>query len=306
MFYGGDMQTTRWVDRSTDSFNQILERILNFQENGNIEIGEKNFEFKKVFPENKTIKLSSKNITFNKINITYDVISDGEQPEEDRTIKRQEFLLLYSTGINVNYIINKNSGAQTLIRKLNGYTGKNLIDKNMINLDNNFFIWLINKVYNQDNNIEIFEDENIQINSIKGFKGNTNDLLNKISADGETIMNIISTLSFLLESNNINQIKIDVEYKQHDHIELNLNRKLIIDTDIKDYIGILLEEVDKELALSELLLTIYIELIPKLFQVYQQELREKVWGQEQYICFIEKVGVDISERIATKINSYRK
>lgn len=300
------MQTTRWVDKSTDDFNQILERILNFQENGNIETGEKNFELKKVFPENKTIRLSSKDITFNKINITYDVISDGEQPEEDRTIKRQEFLLLYSTGINVNYIINKNSGAQTLIRKLNGYTGKNLIDKNMINLDSNFFIWLINKVYNQDNNIEIFEDENIQINSIKGFKGNTNDLLNKISADGETIMNIISTLSFLLESNNINQIKIDVEYKQHDHIEMNLNKKLTIDTDIKDYIGILLEENDKELAFSELLLIVYIELIPKLFQVYQQELREKIWSQEQYICFIEKVGKDISERIVTKINNYKE
>ena len=145
----------------------------------------------------------------------------------------------------------------------------------MIELDSDFFIWLISKVYNRENSIEVSENTDIQINSIKGLKGNTDDLLNKVTADGKTIMNVISTLSFLLESNNISRIKTDIEYKEHQHISLTLNKTSTIDTDLKDYTGILL---GKELAFSELLLTIYIELIPNLFRVYQQE-KEKRHGE---------------------------
>ena len=175
----------------------------------------------------------------------------------------------------------------------------------MSKLDNEFFIWLISKVYNRENNIEISENVNIKINSIKGLKGNTDDLLNKVTADGETIMNVISTLSFLLESNNISQIKTDIEYKEHQHISLTLNKTLTIDTDLKDYSGTLLAK-EKELAFTELLLLIYIELIPNLFQVYQQEIREEIWGSKKYIEFIEKVGEDVSERIEEKVNAYRE
>ncbi len=299
------MQTTRWLDKESNRFNDIINRILNFRENENIETGEKNFKIDKVFPENQTITLNSREITFNKLNISYDIVDAGEQPEEDRTTKREDFLIVYTTGINVNYIINKNSTASTLIRKLNGYTGKNQLEKNMSKLDNEFFIWLISKVYNRENNIEISENVNIKINSIKGLKGNTDDLLNKVTADGETIMNVISTLSFLLESNNISQIKTDIEYKEHQHISLTLNKTLTIDTDLKDYSGTLLAK-EKELAFTELLLLIYIELIPNLFQVYQQEIREEIWGSKKYIEFIEKVGEDVSERIEEKVNAYRE
>ena len=175
----------------------------------------------------------------------------------------------------------------------------------MIELDSDFFIWLISKVYNRENSIEVSENTDIQINSIKGLKGNTDDLLNKVTADGKTIMNVISTLSFLLESNNISQIKTDIEYKEHQHISLTLNKTSTIDTDLKDYTGILLGK-EKELAFSELLLTIYIELIPNLFRVYQQEKREEAWGAQKYIEFIEKVGKDVSERIKEKVKSYKE
>ncbi|WP_294707552.1 hypothetical protein [uncultured Fusobacterium sp.] len=299
------MQTTRWLDRESNRFDEIINRILAFRENEDIETGEKNFKIDKVFPENKTITLNSRELTFNKLNVSYDIVDAGEQPEEDRTTKREDFLIVYTTGINVNYIINKNTAASTLIRKLNGYTGKNQLKKNMIELDSDFFIWLISKVYNRENSIEVSENTDIQINSIKGLKGNTDDLLNKVTADGKTIMNVISTLSFLLESNNISQIKTDIEYKEHQHISLTLNKTSTIDTDLKDYTGILLGK-EKELAFSELLLTIYIELIPNLFRVYQQEKREEAWGAQKYIEFIEKVGKDVSERIKEKVKSYKE
>ena len=119
----GNMQTTRWLDRESNRFDEIINRILAFRENEDIETGEKNFKIDKVFPENKTITLNSRELTFNKLNVSYDIVDAGEQPEEDRTTKREDFLIVYTTGINVNYIINKNTAASTLIRKLNGYTG---------------------------------------------------------------------------------------------------------------------------------------------------------------------------------------
>ena len=175
----------------------------------------------------------------------------------------------------------------------------------MLNLDSDFFIWLISKVYNGENNIETSKDTNIQINSIKGLKGNTDDLLNKVTADGETLMNVISALSFLLESNKINQIKIDVEYKEHQNIALTLNKTLTIDTDLKNYSGLLLEE-EREMAFCKLLLITYLELIPQLFQAYQEEKKEELWSSQKYIDFLETIGSDISTRIKEKINLYKE
>ncbi len=299
------MQTTRWLDKYNKELSSVIEKIISFKENYGVETGEKNFKFEKVFKENQVININSRNISFNKINISYDIVDAGEQPEEDRTTRKEEFLLIYSTGININYIINKNTSASTLIRKLNGYSGKNEVIKNMLNLDSDFFIWLISKVYNGENNIETSKDTNIQINSIKGLKGNTDDLLNKVTADGETLMNVISALSFLLESNKINQIKIDVEYKEHQNIALTLNKTLTIDTDLKNYSGLLLEE-EREMAFCKLLLITYLELIPQLFQAYQEEKKEELWSSQKYIDFLETIGSDISTRIKEKINLYKE
>ena len=299
------MQTTRWLDKYNKELSSVIEKIISFKENYGVETGEKNFKFEKVFKENQVININSRNISFNKINISYDIVDAGEQPEEDRTTRKEEFLLIYSTGININYIINKNTSASTLIRKLNGYSGKNEVIKNMLNLDSDFFIWLISKVYNGENNIETSKDTNIQINSIKGLKGNTDDLLNKVTADGETLMNVISALSFLLESNKINQIKIDVEYKEHQNIALTLNKTLTIDTDLKNYSGLLLEE-EREMSFCKLLLITYLELIPQLFQAYQEEKKEELWSSQKYIDFLETIGSDISTRIKEKINLYKE
>ena len=67
-----------------------------------------------------------------------------------------------------------------------------------------------------ENEESIDEDcQTLTINAIKGFQGDSDDLLTKVSANGESVMNIISTLSFLLESRCLNQIKIDLECPYH-------------------------------------------------------------------------------------------
>ena len=71
-----------------------------------------------------------------------------------------------------------------MLRKLLSYTGKNEIQKNTFEFSNDFFIWLINRVYNKFYTIENTADETmtLQLDAIKGVKGDTEDSQTKVSA----------------------------------------------------------------------------------------------------------------------------
>ena len=296
------MQTTRWLDESKKKIDEIINTILNFKVEDNVSIGDINFSFKKDFENNETMVLNKKDIIFNKIKFWYDHVIDGEQPLEDRTTKKEGFIIIYDTGNNINYIINKNSDAKFFLRKINNYTERGIIIENMIKFADDFFIWLISKVYQDDNILEEVYQKEIEIKSIKGFRGQTTDLLTQIKADGETVINVISTLSFLLESKNINQITVDIGYDNHKNIGLKINKKGTIDTDLNSYLGNLTEENNKELIFTKLILLIYLEILPKIYQSYKEDLENKIWGKEEYKKFIELIKKEILERIQTKID----
>lgn len=87
---------------------------------------------------------------------------------------------------------------------------------------NEFFICITIKKYNVKNVIESDNDDisYLQLDSIKGFKGDVGDEQTKVSASDESVMNIISTVSFLLESKWLKQIKVDLRYEEHENISL--------------------------------------------------------------------------------------
>ena len=63
---------------------------------------------------------------------------------------------MYSTGYDVNYIIDQNSYAMKLLRKLLSYNGRNELERGNFDFSNDFFSWLIYRVYNKNCNIEVF------------------------------------------------------------------------------------------------------------------------------------------------------
>lgn len=293
------MQTTRWLDKSENQLDDIINSIMSYKVEENILIGDINFLFEKVFETNQTIVLNEKNILFNKIKFKYDSVIDGEQqPIEDRTTQKDGFIIIYDTGQNINYITSKSiSEAKTFLRKLNNYSEKNIILENMTSYDNNFFLWLIKKIYTNNNIIPINLEREIEIKSVKGFRGKTSDSLTKIKADGETVLNVISTLAFLLESKNINQMTIEFEYGLHENIELKINTNGTIYTDINSYTGILLDE-EYEIRTTYLILLIYLELLPKIYQEYKSEFNNnRALEQKAYQEFIELIKKDVIDRI---------
>ena len=164
------------------------------------------------------------------------------------------------------------------------------------------FVWLISKVYSSENTI-LSESDNLadlNIDSIKGFKGNTEDLLAKVSMSGESVMNIISALSFLIESQNLNQVTINLSYRKHTSIEVSLNNKNTIGFDEEKYLGEF-NQATKEEIIANCLLVLYSEILPILIQTYQSDFDNGQWGQGKCVEFLQKVAADLAEKVKNRI-----
>lgn len=300
------MQTTRWIDRETQSLDTAIELLTDVVLDDVSEdvISWNNWHFQKASDNNFEECFNGRNITFNVVRYSYDQVTPGTIPIEDRTVRKEGFIIIYSNGVSVNYIIDRNSDAKKLLRKILSYSGRNEIDKNMYDLSSDFFTWLICKVYNSENMIESENDtlSDVRLDAIKGFKGDTEDLLTKVSADGETVMNIISTLSFLLESSKLNQVKLDLEYDEHNNVGLVLKRG-VVSTDINQYRGGFEGETEKDIRIAKIYLLVYLELLPILVQAYQSDKENDIWNNQVYVEFMNRVAHDLTMRVQQKINA---
>lgn len=303
------MVTTRWTDYENSVLDNVLEILLQVPEDDGVgdSISYADWEINKKFHNNSKIRLNNREIEYNLIKYSYNQISPGEQPIEDRTIPKNGFIIAYSNGIGIGYIISRNSDGLKLLRKMLKYSGRNEISKNIFEIESDFFIWLISKVYTGENVIETENDTlgDISLDTIKGFKGDTEDLLNKVSATGESVINIISTLSFLLESKNLNQIKLDLEYRNHENIQLVLTNNGTITTALEKYQGEY-EELDEDELLAKLYLLIYIEILPMLVQAYRADIDNDNWNSEKNIEFLKMVAADLSQKVETRIEMLEK
>ncbi len=297
--------TTRWRDTISENISEAIESLIDdvVSDEKNTNITWENWNLQKVLDENQKIVLNGNTVEYNYVKYSYDQITIGDFSAEDRVLKRDGFIIAYKAGTGINYIIDQNSSAKKLLRKLLSFNGKNELEENAFGFSNDFFIWLIYRVYNANYNIEVSpNDKVLKLDTIKGFKGDTEDLQTKVSASGETVMNIISTLSFLLESNKLNQVKLDLNYTGHPNISLVL-QKGTVNASLDEYIGSFEQENMQELKIAKLYLTIYLEILPMLFQEYNLDIGNELWGKEIYIDFLKRVGGTLTKKVENKILS---
>ena len=299
------MSTTRWIDNKTKSLDDAIDLLMSEKkiENRGSHIFLNNWNIRKSFDEVQKISLNDRHIRYNVIRCEYDQISTDDGPIEDRTLHKSIFIIVYYNGKSVNYIIDQNSSAQRILRILLSYVGRNEIEKNVFSISSDFFVWLINKVYNSNNIIEPYNENlpNIQLESIKGFKGATEERQTTVAATGETVMNLISTLSFLLESKRLNQIKLNLSYEDHENISLILKNETIA-VDLQSYQG-KFEHEDKDNILAKIYLLVYLEILPILEQEYQTDVDDDVWGKDVYIDFLNDIAENVTDKIQKKISS---
>lgn len=301
--------TTRWKITTEDNFEKIIDKIEG-KDGESFEVGSQNYnniKVKKGVTTYKTEKIFDREIKYNFFNIEFNKEQNGDLV----TIKH--LLGVYEDKDSVFIIINKNTGAKKLLRDFLGYIGKNEIEQYLNNISSDFIIWLLSRVYQKDNTYES-NDKSLNLNSIIGFKGNTLDELSTLSATGDTVMNILSTLSFLLETNSLKQIKIRIQYTDdHDNIEIKIDTNNTLDVSVKFYLGQYYSSTEYQAYSDdhrEILLNIlvYCEIIPILKQWYadqtsdEEEYENAVWNEERHKDFLGQVAEDLTKQINDKIN----
>lgn len=295
--------TTRWNDEVTFDWETVENQLLGPHLDDPISepSGYNNWVIEKKFDKNRQITLNGKTIEYNVYTYSVDQGSADGNTSEDMVVHKDGFIILYTSNGNIRYIINRNSGAQAVLRKMLFYSKKGEIKKGELPLSGDFFVWLIHKVYTGNNTIESESDflADLKIDCVRAFKGNTEDMLTKVSAVGESVMNIISTLSFLLESHNLNQITLDIAYREHSNIEVTLSNKNTVAISPDSYLGV--ECDDWYDLIAKILLTLYIEILPIMIQCYQGEIDSNLWGQGKCIDFLHQVADDLSEKVAKRV-----
>ena len=295
---------TRWVDEKATNLAEI-EKLLDSEHPDEIsELGTKyiNWKISKIFHEDRISIFYGRKITYNYYTFSVDQIPGGEENWDDGTYTKRGFVIPYSSAGKVRYIISKNTYAQTLLRKMLFYTGKREIISNTLELSGDMFVWLISKVYGKENSISSENEEldDLIIDSIKGFKGDTEDLLAKVSMSGESVMNIISALSFLIESRNLNQVSIALSYRNHSNMEISLNNRNTIGFDEEKYLGELVQ-VPREEMIAICILSLYTEIIPIILQKYQSDIDLNLWGQGKCVSFLQTVADDLNNKVKARI-----
>lgn len=297
--------STRWIDRETSELETAIGLLTDEvdPDDRNKSIVWDNWSFTRVFPENLKITLNGRTIIYNMVRYNFDQITaDGAQHAERITSAKSGFIIAYKTESSLNYIIDQNSIAQKMLRKLLSYSGKNEIEKNMFDLTDDFFVWLINRMYKENRTIETGADGAVQyeLKVIRSFRGAADDLQTKVSASGESVMNLISTLSFLLESNRLSTIQMDLSCTWHENISLILQRGTV---SLEDALYQGKYETDKpDEKLAKLHLMVYLEVLPNLLQEYNSDKENDMWNRGRYCDFLTDVATDLQTRIESKID----
>lgn len=303
--------TTRWKDTcAEDGIETIVNKMTSAipDDTRNTSVFWKNIRCRKAFetPLVRDMTLNGEDISFSAVRYSYEAVTAGETPDEDRAVPKNGLIIIYHSMGRIYYIVDQNTTAQKLLRRLLGYTGRSEIERSNFNFPGDFFIWLVSRVYSSDcaiTNTATEEEKVLELEEIKGIRGNTEDLQTIISASGESVMNVISTLSFLLESRRLNQVILNLKYTEHENICVKIQSATVEYQ--RPYAGALEEDSLDEFA-AKLYLLLYLEILPLLEQEYRSNLDTEVWGPEAYEKFLQGLKDNIIQKIEEKIRTVKQ
>lgn len=299
--------TTRWKDTHSEKFDEVIQKLTtNIPDDERTNsIYWRNFSTRKLFQENKYLSVNGIQIKYNIVKFGYDQMSVQANPD-DRPIRKTGCITIYEYKGAIYYIVDQNSTAKKLLRRMLGYAGKNEVEEASFDFKEDFFVWLVNRVYNTHDIIENFSEDPpkiLQLEEIKGIRGNTEDLQTKVTTSGESVMNVISTLSFLLESRRLNQVILNLQYTGHQNILVKLQKSKNFTVEVlHPYIGCYIGDSNEEI-LSQVYMLLYMEILPLLDQEYRINKDEGEWNQETYVTFLREIKATVIDKIEEKIKS---
>ena len=297
--------TTRWLDETKTSLNEVDSLMkLNHPDENNPN-GPSYLSWDITTAEGDPIKASyaGNELFYRLYRFSFYQVPQGASIDDSLTSFYSGWILVYELKQKIHYIINRNSDSKRILRKILKYTGKNELIQESTRAYGDLYVWLISKVYGQNNLIENSDDtlSDITIDEIRGFKGKTEDLLNTVSAEGPSVMNILSTLSFLIESQNLRQITFDLKYADLPSLEVMLSTSNTVSLNINEFMAMNPNILDQDIAIAKAFLTFYLEIMPVVVQNYFGELDSGAWGKDGCVTFLQQVATALSEKVKTRI-----
>lgn len=303
------MPYSMWNDTTGRTFEEIIDNCLNYNEWHEVEIDEFDntelqFEIIKRFEDNNEIvEIGGTNITFNVLEYEIEKVRPREQENMIRATRVQNingFVIVYSDGNVTKFIINKSysSNTLTLLRKINNYGAQLEITENKFDIESDLFFWVVNKVIDFPG-ITLGQAQNILLELVTGFKGETDDKLAEIVGSGDRIINLISTLTVLLEADNLSRMEIHLNHNGNIYrIKLGING--YIDIDEQRYVGEHMYLVD-HLMLPQVILSIFLIVIPDLLTTYDDEISNDEWNNTVKREFLTSIGDTIQRRVRDQL-----
>ena len=190
----------------------------------------------------------------------------------------------------LGFIVDKAGYANALafLRELSGTSkNKTIVCENYDDSIKNgsLFLWMISKIYHNESNVNYDyngEKKTIDLNSLDGLKGNTRTGLNNVSTQGSDVINMLTTLAFLLESERLTEVGLNISFETHESLQLEIrthNQFISLDVKAEDYKGSLYNndlcikdgKVNLAILRGVILLTVHLSLIPMLSSLYKSE-----------------------------------
>ncbi len=146
-----------------------------------------------------------------------------------------------------------------------------------------YFFWIISRIYYDESQIDFdsddknssLEDASISFNSLDAVKGKTVASLNTVSTEGSDVIKMLTTLSFLLESDRLTEVSLAMTYKEHRNlkVELRSGSDLVgVGVDLYSYDGPYREEkIDDPILRCELLLLTHLDLLPTIQILFKND-----------------------------------
>ena len=264
------------------------------------------------FKVNKTVKNFQMTIAkttwmIDRYDFEYLYSSNKDQSESENKC----YVIVMSDNTKVRYFINKQgNGAQVALQLFNSNLNKQLQIQQLAlnNNDPDLLLWLVYKHYssngvsltNGDNTTVMDGDNQLEIKSITAIKGETADEITNVAAEGDSLTNYMSVLTFLMESSEVHKLGLRVSYGNHKIVEFAYDtprKNAVISVEPLTYVGPLRDTSEYKQAAAVIIL-VHMEIIPKLTQLYNEDN----WQIQDKKDFFQSLGKEIREKVETLIS----
>lgn len=241
------------------------------------------YDVKKIL--NQEILVNDTNIKYSSFDFKYQTIYKDEEDNPsflERVKENSSFVVSYSDGQNVHYIIDKAKGglALSVLRKINGSDKNKVIQEESFTFQEDFILWILYRFMTSETVLDT--ESNLMIEQIVGFRGQGEQKQATLSGTGNEVMNLLGTLMFLVEMDSLTQVavKFDMNNEKYELVFYVNNSKL--DIKVENYTGNFLNDSDIKKK-SEVLLVTFNALVPNLLNAYKTDNNWTNVGQAGFV-----------------------